>query len=318
MGEEETGLINITNVPSIQKVKQEQIHGLLFGDTVSWQAIIYDLINSEQLDPWDVDISLLANKYLDKIKEIEEANFFVSSKVMLAAALLLRIKSEILLDEYIPTMDEILFGKKEEKTARIQERIELDEEIPTLMPRTPLPRFRKVSLDELMAALGKAISTETRRIRKVVLTRQQEFETAMALPKHRINIQDEIKQVHGRLKEIFSNRKEKLAFSDFVDNNRESKVATFIPLLHLDTQHKVWLEQEKHFDEIWILLKHLYEKQHASELEKMRAEVEADIAAFKEEVETAHNEQVYHKDDDEEAVKPKKSMSRKEVEEEEE
>jgi len=43
-----------------EKVGQEQIHGLLFSDKLSWQAIIYDLINSEQLDPWDIDICLLS------------------------------------------------------------------------------------------------------------------------------------------------------------------------------------------------------------------------------------------------------------------
>jgi chromatin segregation and condensation protein Rec8/ScpA/Scc1 (kleisin family) len=223
--------------------------------------------------------------------------------VLLAASLLLRIKSEILLNEYIPTMDEILFGKKEERAEHHLERIYLDEEIPLLIPRTPLPRFRKVSLEELMAALGKAISTETRRIQKVVLTRQQEFETAMALPRHRINIQDSIRDVHKRLKDAFEGREERLAFSEFAENSREGKVSTFIPLLHLDTQHKVWLEQDKHFDEIWILLKHLYEKQHADELAQARAEVEADIAAFREEVEKAHNEPPFKGDEEEEPAK---------------
>ena len=37
-------------------VGQEQIHELLFGDKLSWQAIIYDLINTEQLNPWDMDL----------------------------------------------------------------------------------------------------------------------------------------------------------------------------------------------------------------------------------------------------------------------
>jgi hypothetical protein len=39
-----------------EKVGQEQIHDLLFKDSHSWQSIIYDLINTEQLDPWNVDI----------------------------------------------------------------------------------------------------------------------------------------------------------------------------------------------------------------------------------------------------------------------
>ncbi len=304
-------------LPQKEKVGQEQIHGLLFGDTLSWQAIIYDLINTEQLDPWDVDITLLANRYLERVRALEEANFFVSSKVLLAAALLLRIKSEILLNEYIPTMDEILFGKKEERPAHVPERIELDEDIPLLLPRTPLPRFRKVSLDELMSALGKAITTETRRIKRVVLARQQEYETALSLPKQKINLQEEIVSVHNKLQDIFKDREEPLPFSELAGPEREKRVSTFIPLLHLDNQQKVWLEQQGHFEEIWILLKSIYEKQHAAELARMRAEVLEDIKNFKAEVDSSHQEEKFVGDeDDEEQVK--KTSSIEEIDSEEE
>ena len=134
-------------MPENEKIDQEQIHELLFQEKLSWQAIIYDLINTEQLNPWDIDIGVLTQKYLVKLHQLEEANFFVSSQVLLAASLLLRIKSDILLNEDLQTLDDILFGKKEEKTYS-QERIELDEEIPGLIPRTPLPRFRKVTLQD--------------------------------------------------------------------------------------------------------------------------------------------------------------------------
>lgn len=260
----------------VNKVSQEQVHGLLFGDRLSWQTIIYDLINTEELDPWDINLSLLAQKYLEKVKEIEETNFFVSSKVLLAAALLLRIKSEILLNEYLPSLDEILFGKKEEKRY-FQERIELDEDIPELSVRTPLPRFRKVTLDELMQALGKAITTENRRIKRIIVAKQQEFETYTSIPKKRINIRDQIKGVYDKLRGIFSDREHKLAFSEFAGKSDEERVSTFVPLLHLDNQHKVWLEQESHFNEIWILLKDIYEKQNSIELEKMKKEVEEEM-----------------------------------------
>ncbi len=261
---------------SKKTVEQEQIHDLLFSDKLSWQAIIYDLVNTEQLDPWNIDISLLANKYLDKIRQYEESNFFISSKVLYAAAFLLRIKSEILLEEDIPELDAILFGKKEEKKY-VQERIELDEDIPLLVPRTPLPRFKKVTLEELMKALNQAINTETRRIRKVVIAKQQEFETSLAIPKHRINIKDRIKEVYEQLKLLFENRESKLAFSEISGKTNEEKISTFVPLLHLDNQQKVWLEQEGHLEEIWILLKHIYEKQNKALLEEMRKEVEAEI-----------------------------------------
>ncbi len=264
------------NLAPMQKVGQEQVHDLLFGDKLSWQAIIYDLINTEQLDPWDIDISLLANRYLEKIKQLEEANFFVSSKVLLAASLLLRMKSEILLDHDIPGLDAILFGKKEEKKY-VQERIELDEEIPGLIVRTPLPRYKKISLEELMKALGQAIKTENRRIKRIVLTKQQEFETSLSMPKQRINLQDRIKEVYAKLQEIFAKRENKLAFTELAGEKNDERVATFIPLLHLDNQQKVWLEQEEHLDEIWILLKQLYEEQNADLLASMQKEAEEEM-----------------------------------------
>ena len=275
----------------VVKVGQEQIHGLLFGNQLSWQAIIYDLINTEQLDPWDIDISLLTKKYLEKVRELEETNLFVSSKVLFAASLLLRMKSEILLNYYIPNLDSILFGKKDEKKY-VRERIELDEEIPELVPRSPLPRFRKVTLQELMSALGKAITTETRRIKRVVLTRQQEIETAIALPKGRINIHDKIKSVYLRLKEIFSKREQRVAFSEIAGATSEERIAHFVPLLHLDNQHKVFLEQDGHLEEIYIWLKSLHEKKNAAELKRLREEVEKALAEETGEEEVSEVEKV--------------------------
>lgn len=258
------------------KVGQEQIHALLFSETLSWQAIIYDLINTEQLDPWDIDISLLAKKFLEKVKQLEEANFFISSKVLFASSLLLRIKSEILLERELQNLDDILFGKKEEKKY-IQERIELDEEIPELLLRTPLPRFRKVTLEELMKALDVAIKTETRRIKRVVLTKQQEFETSLSLPKQRINIQDSIQKLQEKLEYLFRHREHPVKFSQISGRTKEEKVSAFMPLLHLDAQHKIWTEQEGHCSEIWILLKYLYEQKNAELLARLKAEVEAEI-----------------------------------------
>lgn len=256
-----------------EKVGQEQIHDLLFSERLSWQSIIYDLINTEQLDPWDIDISLLVNKYLEKVRELEEANFFVSSKVLLASALLLRIKSDILLSQEIPGLDDILFGKKENKKYG-QERIELEDEIPGLMPRTPLPRFKRVTLQELMSALGKAIKTENRRIKREIVLKQRVNELEILLPKNVFNLREKIGDIYKKLKEVFSDREEKLAFSELGDMTKEEKLVAFVSLLHLDTQQKIWLEQDGHFEEIWILLKHLYERQNKALLELQRREVE--------------------------------------------
>src|SRR6056297_963465 len=145
-------------------VNQEQVHDLLFGREIGWKDIIYDLIKTKQLDPWNIDISILTEGFLERIQKYEETDFFISSRILFAAALLLRIKSELILSRYMKSIDEILFGQKEEEKTSSFERIELDEEIPELIPRSPMPRFRKVTLKELIDSLNKAIITENRRI----------------------------------------------------------------------------------------------------------------------------------------------------------
>jgi segregation and condensation protein A len=259
-----------------QGVGQEQVHDLLFSKKLSWQGIIYDLINTEQLDPWNLDLVVLSNKYLERISELEEADFFVSSKVLLAASLLLRIKSEVLLNNYIPELDEILFGSEEKKVSK-QETLEFDDDVPELVPRTPIPRYRKVTLQELMGSLGKAIKTENRRIEKISKEKQRMMETEVVMPKTRVNLKDKIREVYQKVKSKFVGRDDKLAFSELLEKgDSEEKVNHFVPLLHLDHQNKVILEQEKHFDEIYLWTKGLYEKKFEAELEKMRKEADID------------------------------------------
>src|SRR3989339_1800311 len=101
-------------IKKYEKIGQEQFNSFVFSNELSWQDIIHDLISTEQLDPWDIDLGIIANKYLERIKELEETNFTLSSKVLLVCALLLRIKSELLMNRYIKNLDDVLFNNKEE------------------------------------------------------------------------------------------------------------------------------------------------------------------------------------------------------------
>ena len=244
--------INSNSEPS---VKQEQIHTILFNREIGWQEIIYDLINTEQLNPWDVNIIILTEKYLKKINELEEADFFVSSKVLLAASLLLRIKSEILLNKYIKSIDDILFGRTgSDGKSKSPERIELDEEIPDLIPRSPMPRFKRVTLKELIESLNKAIITENRRIKKEIIKKNALRETSISLPKRKISIKDKMANILSRLTTHFNNSKEhkKITYTEFAGTEKEKRIGHFSPLLHLENSKKIWLQQEKPFDEIHI------------------------------------------------------------------
>ncbi|MFH1823119.1 MAG: segregation/condensation protein A [archaeon] len=243
------------------KVGQDQLYDLLTSRELGWKAIVYDLIKTEQLDPWDIDITLLSNKYIEKITKIQElgeGSFFITSKVLLAAALLLRIKSEILKNN-LRSIDEILFEKKENKIELAKENMMVDfmkDTSPQIFPRTPMPRSKKVTLNELMLALNKAINTENRRIKRHISKKRAQTEIGFAVfPKKYIDLHEQIKNVFNKLKDFFT-KKEKVLFDELLtERTKEEKIATFVPLLHLDNQKKVWLEQSAPFKEIEVWMK---------------------------------------------------------------
>jgi len=259
---------------SKKEMRQDQIQKILFSRELGWQEIIYDLINTEQLDPWDIDITILTNKYLEKISNLEETDFFVSSKVLLAASLLLKIKSEILLNRYLKSIDDILFGKKEPIIRKPFERIDLEEEVPELIPRSPIPRYKKVTLKELIESLNKAIITENRRIKKVILDNNAIRETAISLPKRTISIKDKIKNIFNKIGSLLGEENKKVSFTELAGEEKDKKVTSFYPLLQLENQKKIWMEQEGHFEEIYIWLKKTYFKHNPDPIEEIQKELE--------------------------------------------
>lgn len=250
----------VNNLKKNNAMGQDQLYDLLTSKELSWHAILLDLINTEQLDPWNIDLGLLSQRYLEKIRELQEANFFISSKVLLAAALLLRIKSEIL-HTRIKDIDELLFEKKQkpkDELVGLTSIFELaEEEIPEILPRTPLPRFKKITLNELVSALDTALKTENRRIRRELFFKRAERALGVAVfNKPLIDIKKKIHEVYEKIKHLFKKHQlEKLKFSVLAGQGREERIATFVPLLHLDHKNKIILEQQKPFSEIEITLK---------------------------------------------------------------
>ncbi len=244
----------------------DRIFNIIFSkaDEVTWQSIIYELVKSEQMDPWDIDVSILTQKYIDMLRTLKEHDFRVSGKVLLAAAILLKMKSTKLVGEDLSELDRLLIGVEVE-----MEELGFDEtshipkldEIPTLIPRTPQPRKRKVSIFDLVEALERALEVKKRRLLHSIPPLNLEA------PKKKRDITQIIRDVYGRIRSFFiSALGGKLTFSKLLPSeSKEDKVYTFIPLLHLAQQNKVELIQEVPFGEIEVVLKKKQEERRAEE-----------------------------------------------------
>ena len=232
----------------------EKIFEILYTkDDITWQAILYELVKKEEMNPWDIDISLLANRYIDTVKKMKELDLRISGKMLLAAAILLKIKSNRLLNEDLLEFDRLLSEPEDEMEndlGLIDEQPIYKHESHPLIPRTPQPRKRKVSIFDLVNALEKALEVKRRR----VLNSMPPID--VHIPKKTMDISKAIRNVYSKIMLLFSNNSEsKITFTQLLPSKtKEDKVYTFIPLLHLTNQRKVDLEQKEHFGEIEIML----------------------------------------------------------------
>ena len=223
---------------------------LMSKDEITWQSLIYELVKTEQMNPWDIDISLLARKYLEVIRKLQEVNFFISGKMLLASAILLRIKSNKLVDEDLFNFDCYLFNREVEEEDLGDVEVEEGDFDIHLIPKTPHPRKRKVSVDDLINALTKALDVDRRRtIRKI---REKEIDE-IVVPDRKVDVLGKIKEIYAQIKEFLS-VKERMMFTDLVKSEeKQAKISVFVPLMHL-ANDKIDLKQEEHFGEIEIYL----------------------------------------------------------------
>ena len=84
------------------------------SNEITWRSMIYELVKNEQLDPWDVDISILSKRYVQMLKKLKELDFRVSGKMVLAAAILLKMKSTLLVGEDMAELDRLMAPQDED------------------------------------------------------------------------------------------------------------------------------------------------------------------------------------------------------------
>ena len=127
------------------KLTNEKIFNMLFvEDELSWKDLIYSLIESEQMNPWDIDVSQLSNKFLEMLKTLKELDFRISGKMVLASAILLKMKSDILIDQDIANFDNMMNATEENMPLEDNQSRLLDQSgKPAIFPKTPQPRKRK-------------------------------------------------------------------------------------------------------------------------------------------------------------------------------
>lgn len=217
----------------------------------NWRDVIKIL--TQDMDPWNIDLVLLSQRFSNYLDEMKQKDLKIPGKMILVAAIIYRMKSEVLKEseddeqEELNLIEDDVFSPELTLTQVNEEQIELNLRkimLPPIKLPVKKPVKRKVSLYELINALDKALKTRNRREAKEIFNIDlKDFDITEA-------IEDVYEKIINHLE-----KEDKTFFSRLLpeEHTAEEKILTLQSLLHLAFEGRIYCWQEKPFDDIHII-----------------------------------------------------------------
>ncbi len=212
--------------------------------------LLLHLIKKEELNIYDIPVAKITRQYLEYLSLMEALDLEIASEFLVIAAMLLSIKSRMLLPKHqIEGEDEveedprlelakklIEYKKYKEAADKLEQRFSFYQQIYTHSYKLEMQETDLVECDlfELLKALQKILKKKDGKMEILIS-----------------NISLEEKMEY--LQKLLANE-EKILFLDLFKETRNKMevVITFLALLELIRLKKIYVQQQKLFSEIWI------------------------------------------------------------------
>jgi segregation and condensation protein A len=212
-------------------------------DQPNWKIILYDLVKSSEIDIWNVDLINLTDLYLEKIRNLKEKNLIVPANALLAAAILLKLKTYSLKLTNAENPEEELKLLTEDNYV-LSNSVDLN---------TPMRlKEGQVSLEELIDVIDIMMNAPTKKNLERKIKEKKEIE--FILPKITVDFSERSQSLLDEIRANADNYKMVL-FSRFTKKEKDPYQVVenyFIPLLFLVQDKKIDAWQEEFFSEIFI------------------------------------------------------------------
>jgi len=214
-----------------------------------WKSLLLDLVEKNEIDPWNVDIVRLTSLYLEEIRRRRDLDLYVPANAVLASSILLWLKSKVL-----RRMKEDLEEPEEEEVVDLV--VEEPEELPlvleppevTVVPPSRITQ-RRITLDELLDVMEKLMKKGVKKKTvEVVLPDVEEFFEEMEKGE---DVEDYVEEVKRRLLEA-ADSTGMVLLSSFAPRDPLEFVKTLLALLYLASEGFVELFQEQVFGEVIV------------------------------------------------------------------
>jgi chromatin segregation and condensation protein Rec8/ScpA/Scc1 (kleisin family) len=219
----------------------------------SWEETIEFL--SSDMDPKDLDICVLADRYRDYIRELQKNNLQISARAIRVLSALLNMKAQALYLEEEEQESEEENPMDFEDEELIEEEMIEEEDEPDLevgpdleMPVKKKPK-RRVQLDELKDSLRDAMEVKERREERQEQREQidEQFEVEEE------DIRSKLNSLYNRITNFVSAPSEKVEFTNLIEeDSREERIEKFKHVLNLENERRVDLIQEEFLGNLQI------------------------------------------------------------------
>jgi segregation and condensation protein A len=217
----------------------------------TWRDILMELVDSNSIDPWNIDIEKITNEYVQTIRKMQILDLHIPANMTLAASILLRMKSESM----------VMFKEEIQIEAEMSGPRQIPE-VPELIPKFRLQPHKKVTLTDLMDALDEAIKvTETK------ATALSEMEAPLDFVVIKEDIDEKIASAYKLISSNMSAEgvAEYSKLSRMFSSERSAVSDLFIPLLFLTHRKEIDIMQDEFFGDIKISLHPLEKKKKGDE-----------------------------------------------------
>ena len=238
--------------------------------------VLVQLAEDGEIDPWDIDIVAVTDKFLDRL---DEADLRTSGRALFYASVLLRLKGDAMLADDEPEeepdpWEEAAMGGEMPEPEGPDPFAALDEEIDRRLERRRA-RGMPQTLDELVRDLREAEREtwwkESREYdtsdspsgfgrgaqqldyRSADEMRLDDEPTAADVTdtQHTEDIDEVIEDVYAAVREHYDAGREEVLYREVADAGG-SRVETFLGLLFLSHRGRVRLQQDELFGDLWV------------------------------------------------------------------
>ena len=219
--------------------------------------ILLDMASDGTIDPWNIDIVKVTDEFLSHLGEMKMLNLRVSGRTLLYGSILLRMKSEVLLEEdNESTLCEEEFYEEDFFTDKRE--VEIGKKAEDKFFHHVKLKKRPVTLLELIDQLDKAIKLREKKNRSKAYKKDEREDERRERKVLEMLDEDDIETIIRQMREILDESfksKATVTLSELMGEGKDnpaSIILTYLPLLFLSARKYIVLKQKDPFEEIYI------------------------------------------------------------------